>query len=477
MKASNAVNESHITRLGVKTKRWSAVRACVALAIAASTAFLLYHLFFASEHADAVRYQTASITHGPLNAIVSATGRLKASLQVKVGSQLSGQIAELFADFNDRVTADQPIAQLDSRSYEARVQEAAAALKLAEARVLLKASAIKEAEANLSRALARHKSVAERITGHAAREDEAQRVMSRTEQLRSRGTSSQAMLDRAMTELQSSTATVRSELSQLAAEQATIQAAEALLTSAQAELDEANATVLLQKARFKLAEIDLSRTTIRSPVDGVIIGRNVDRGQTVATNLEAPTLFEIAQDLEVMEVHLRVDEADIGQVEIGQRVAFSVDSFPGRRYEGWVKQLRKASEVVDNVVAYTVIVGTRNDDGRLLPGMTANAQLFVMERTNAVRLPDAALRFRPAGDTSTQERLAGRPSAVAGPRDARVWVLDEGGAPKAVEIKVGAGDKASSELIAGALTSGDKVIVGMSRAPKRARLLGLRFGF
>lgn len=429
------------------------------------------------------RYITAPITRGDLRFTISATGSLKARLQVKVGSQVSGQISQLHVDFNDRVKRGQPIAQLDARSHEAKVSEEKAALNLAEAQVAVKRSAVAEAEAKLKRAQAQLQVVKERLSGLQARQAEAERVAVRAERLRDSGTYSQAVVDKAFTEMHSSEATLRSEQMQIEVEAAGILAAQALVMRSKGDLQDAIANVELRKARLSLAEIELSRTTIVSPIDGHIIGRNVDTGQTVATSLEAPTLFEIVKDLARMEVHLRVDEADIGQVAEGQRVEFKVDAHPGRQFKGIVEELRKAPEVVDNVVTYTVVVSAANDDYLLLPGMTATAKIIVMERTDTLRIPDAALRFRLDIQESPQKGSAANTqwpttsSSHEGIFKAQVWTLSQLGAATPLNVQIGQSDKSYSELLSVSLKPGDRVIVGRVPQPKRKGIFGLRFGF
>ncbi len=460
-----------------------AVATLAVLGLLIGGSFAIQRLAASQRDSPETVYITAPISRGSLNATVTATGKLKAVVQVKVGSQLSGQIVQLHVDFNDRVKIGQPIAQLDARSYRAKVREAAAAVRLAEAKVALKQAAIAEAEANLKRAQALLEVVRERVAGFQARKAEAQRVVQRSERLRQSPAFSQATFEKALTEMQAMRATWRAEQNQLSFESAGISASEALLLSARAELDDAMASVELRQARLSQAEIELSRTTIVSPIDGHVIGRNVDTGQTVATNLEAPTLFEIAHDLSHMEVHLRVDEADIGQVGLGQRVSFTVDAYSGRPFEGVVKQLRKAPEVVEHVVTYTVVVSASNLDYRLLPGMTANAQIFTMERHDVIRVPDAALRFRPHGETSISSAQADKKTGTGlvqsreGARDAKVWIVGRSGDLTAVSVQVGTSDKRARELVSGPLKPGDRVIVGMVPNSKRRTMFGLRFGF
>lgn len=392
-----------------------------------------------------VRYVTAEVTRGSLVATVTATGRVKAVLEVKVGSQLSGQIAELFVDFNDTVTAGQRLAQLDARTYEARMREAMANLQVTQANVLLRKAAITVA--------------GEQIASAEAHFEEAERKFKRTEALRRNNTVSQAAVDEARAEYQAAGAALRGERAQLGV--------------VQAELKDAEASVVRQQALLTQAEIELSRTLITAPIDGVIVGRGIEEGQTVAASLEAPTLFEIAQDLTDMEVHVRVDEADIGQVKTGQPISFSVDAYPNREFSGSVVQIRKSPTLRNNVVTYTVVVSAANPDLLLLPGMTATVQLIVLEAADVVRIPNAALRFRPpvAVPLPPADDEPGAPG-----RAAIVWVPGLLGDPTPTAVRVGGNDGSATELLSGPLEPGEEVVVGMTRPLDRPSVFGIRLG-
>jgi len=233
----------------------------------------------------------------------------------------------------------------------------------------------------------------------------------------------------------------------------------------------ARASIPQREALLELAEIELQRTVIRAPIDGIVIRRNVSEGQTVAASLEAPTLFTIAQDLTEMELHARIDETDIGRVKVGQPAEFTVDAHPGRVFEGRVTQIRKAPEVVQNVVTYTVVIETRNDERRLLPGMTANIRVLVMESEPVLKLPLAALAFRP-GAIPAADDTGGGPG-----RGETVWTLDAGGEPRPVTVTTGARDRSHVALAAGPLAPGDRVITNEVTQQAGRSVLGLRIGF
>ena len=423
---------------------------CVLISGAVLIGFLLVGTPRAGDDFDSsIEYLTAEVTRGPLVAAVAATGRIKAVLEVKVGTQLSGQVAELHADFNDLVTAGQPLAQLDARSYEARMREAKANLDISRANVLLQQAAIVVAK--------------ERIASAEARSEESKRKFDRLESLRKNNTVSQAAVDEARAEYQAASATHRGEQAQFRIKEA--------------ELEDAVARVARDDALLAQVEIELSRTLITAPIDGVIVGRGVEEGQTVAASLQSPTLFEIAQDLSQMEVHVRVDEADIGQIQVAQPISFTVDAYPAQLFNGSVTEIRKSPAVVNNVVTYTVVVSAENPDLLLLPGMTATVRMVVLEVADAIRIPNAALRFRPPGiSRSKPGPLASQDGDAPAGRPAVVWVSSLLGDPAPMEIRIGASDGSATELLSGNLDEGDEVVVGTRRSADKPSLLDLRRG-
>jgi HlyD family secretion protein len=249
---------------------------------------------------------------------------------------------------------------------------------------------------------------------------------------------------------------------------------------AQAQLDAARANLRQKEAALAQAQIDLDRTLIRAPVDGVVVSRNVDVGQTVAASLQAPVLFTIAQDLSQMEVDTSVDEADVGRLRLGQRAAFTVDSFPTQTFSGEVNQIRKAPQIVQNVVTYTVVIHVGNPEQKLLPGMTANVRIIIDSKPSALKVPNAALRFRPPGVEAEgaggarpgpprAERgvpSAGRQGARGdGGAKGRVWVLGPDSKPRSLDLTLGVTDGTSTEILAGDLTEGMEILIGLRGGP------------
>jgi len=345
-------------------------------------------------NAVAENYQTSIVTRGPITQAVTATGTLNPVVNVQVGSQVSGNIAKLFADFNSQVKAGQVVAQIDPALFQATVTQAEGDLASAQA-------ALELAKLNATR----------------------------TEELFAKKTSSKADLDQAV-----------------------------------ANLHQAEANVKIKQGALDKAKADLDHCTITSPIDGVVISRSVDVGQTVAASLQAPVIFQIANDLTKMQIDANVAEADVGVLEVGQDVDFTVDAFPMRTFHGKVVQVRNAPITVQNVVTYDTVIGVSNPDLKLKPGMTANVSIIVAHKDNVLQIKNAALRYRPA--EATPGEIRSRSPAPAGTRgstgrerrtsERTVYVLSVG-RPQPVQIKTGISDGVVTEVIEG-LKEGDRVV-------------------
>ena len=355
---------------------------------------------------DNLRY--VSITRDNVAQNVTAAGTLEAVDTVEVSSQLSGQVAKLMADHNSRVRAGEPLAALDSATFE----------------VLLK-----EAEAALAVALAQQEEAKAAIEGAQAHYDDALRELQIKAALSKNGSVSQRDAERA---------------------QMTARALAADLSAAKAREQVRTAGVMAARASLERARLDLERSTIKSPIDGVVIRRSVELGQTLAASLQAPTLFTIARDLSDMRANAFVNEADIGAVRTGQRVFFGVDSYPGRAFEGRVLEIRKAARMVQNVVTYTVMISAPNPDGLLLPGMTADVRILVQERQDAMVVPNAALSFRPT-------RYDGNNPA---PGQGVIWLRTKSGHLAAATVSLGATGDSLTEIRSPDLKIGEQVAVG-----------------
>ena len=316
-----------------------------------------------------VKYRLAKVERGPLAAVVVASGTLNAVTTVQVGSQISGQVKEIYADFNTPVKKDQVIARIDPATFELRVNQARADLDAAEGAVAVAHSGVAAQQAELGRV---------KVTLV-----DAQRDVERKKQLVDKKFISAAELDKAQVVLD----TTREQL----------KAVEAQIKVSEAQVASARAAVKQRESLLRQAQVDLERTIIRAPVDGTVILRNVDAGQTVAASLQAPVLFTIARDLRDMQVEAAIDEADVGRLRVGMPTSFAVDAFPRRNFTGEIRQIRKSPQNVQNVVSYTVVISAANPDLALLPGMTANVRVAVESRASTLKVPNAALRFRPAG--------------------------------------------------------------------------------
>ncbi len=292
---------------------------------------------------DASAYRTAAVERGEIRTAISATGTLSATATVDVGTQVSGTLQSVDVDFNDKVTAGQVIARLDPSTLQARLEQASAALSSSRAGLAEAQATAKNAEADYSRKA--------ELVGR---------------QLIARTDADQALAAR---------------------------------DQARARIGSANAQIRQQQAAVSSAQLDLEKTVIRSPVDGVVLERAVEPGQTVAASLQTPVLFKIAGDLRKMEIVLAIDEADIGQVREGQMARFTVDAFPERNFTGRVQQVRLAATNTANVITYPVVVEVNNPDQSLLPGMTANAEIEITRKADVLSVPNAALRFRPADES------------------------------------------------------------------------------
>ena len=423
-------------------------------------------------------FRTVAVTRGPLTAAVSATGTLNAVITVQVGSQVSGQIKELFADFNSLVKKDQVIARIDPESFEATVNQRKAQVDAAQASVLNQEAVVEKTRADLENARAALAAAKANTAKTQVTVVDSRRTLGRNRDLRERGLIAQADEDTAQAAYDSAVAQQEAARAQEEAQGSAVRAAEAQLRVSEAMLQNSIAQVVQNKAALQQAQVDLDRTYIRAPVDGVVVGRNVDVGQTVAASLQAPTLFTIAQDLRNMQVDTNVDEADVGRVKVGQAVTFTVDSFPGRTFNGEVVQIRKAPLVVQNVVTYDVVVTAKNPDQRLLPGMTANVRIVIEQKENVLQVPNAALRFRPAGVEAPERERQARPTGPGGPGGGgrgggapggRVWIVGTDGKPAAVPLQLGIGDGTYTEVVKGDLKEGEQVIVGLALPGDRSQ--------
>ena len=354
-----------------------------AVAVLLAAAAGAWYWYGARASDDEVRYRLAKLERGPLSSVVVASGTLNAVTTVQVGSQISGQVKDIYADFNTTVKKDQVIARIDPSTFDLRVGQARADLDAGKSAV----------------AVAR--------AGHSAQQSEVARVkvaladalrdLDRKKMLVDKKFISPSELDKARTVFDST--------------QEQLHGAESQIRVAEAQIQSAAAAVKQRESLLKQAQVDLERTVIRAPVDGTVILRNVDAGQTVAASLQAPVLFTIAQDLRDMQVEAAIDEADVGRLRVAMAASFAVDAFPRRSFSGDIRQIRKSPVNVQNVVSYTVVISAANPDLALLPGMTANVRIAVESRPSALKVPNASLRWRPAGSEAKPAAAAEAPQA------------------------------------------------------------------
>jgi HlyD family secretion protein len=409
--------------LGIGKPRPSAVRRVLRRVVLVSVALAVGaggYLFWAGEKSGTnITYVTEQATRSDLKVLVTATGSVEPTNQVDVSSELSGTVREVFVDYNDAVSKGQVLAELDTDKLKATVDSSKAQLAAARARV-------KDAEATLDQ--------------------------SRLEFERKR-----ALVERSVVSAQD------------------LEIAKADFDRAQASVDSAKADVAVAAAEVKLDETNLSKAKILSPVSGIVLQRDVEPGMTVASSLQAPTLFTLAEDLTKMQVEVDVDEADVGQVKEGQSASFTVDAYPNHVFPAIIRKLRFGSETVQNVVTYKAVLETENPDLLLRPGMTATAEIVVQDLSGVVTVPNESLRFTPpvqeeaSSGNLLQALMPGRPrlrpasKRTTGGAQRTIWILEDG-QPKAVDVMVGPSDGRRTQIVEGDLAPGQSVIVDTTTA-------------
>ncbi|MBI5419386.1 MAG: efflux RND transporter periplasmic adaptor subunit [Deltaproteobacteria bacterium] len=366
---------------------------------------------YKSKNSKASPFRTAPVERGDITQAVSATGSLNAVTTVQVGSQVSGTIRKIFVDFNSLVKKGQPIAQIDTSLFEASVVQARGGLETA--------------KANLEKA---------KVTAA-----NSERTLRRNKELLKDGFVAQADVDNA---------------------QADYDSAASQVLAAKAQVEQAKGTL-------SVAETNLGYTTIHSPVNGTVVSRNVDVGQTVAASFQTPTLFTIAQDLTRMQIDTNVDEADIGRTKVGQEAMFTVDAYPEKTFGGKVIQIRNSPIVSQNVVTYDVVVKVNNKDLVLKPGMTANVSILTQTVRDVLKVPNAALRYRPSDERKGEGKAEGRPEGKKVPSGARVYFLGKEGRTQAVPVKLGISDGTFTHLLEGNLKEGDRLVTEEVRANRK----------
>lgn len=406
---------------GNVTPRYFMKKVIVSSAAVAVAAALAGGIYFYSKKPAEVVYKTAKVERGDIVSTVAATGNLAAVVTVQVGTQVSGTISRLFVDFNSPVKKGQVIAQIDPALFIAQVEQSKGNYVNAQA-------TLQKAKADLT---------------------DARRNLERYRQLIKDGIVAQSDFDTAENRYEQAVATVSA----------------------------AEGSVVQTRGAYSQAQTNLKYSTIKSPVDGIVVSRNVDVGQTVAASFQTPTLFTIAQDLTKMEIDTSVDEADISRIRVGQPVSFTVDSYPESRFTGRVSQIRNAPVVTQNVVTYVVVVSVDNKELKLKPGMTANVTIETDRKENVLKIPAAALRFRPKGAPVAKEKGAGAEpqKAKKGPGQ-QVYILNAEKKPVAVPIRTGVSNDGQVELVEGSLRENDEVIVEQVSSQKKTGGMGPPMG-
>jgi HlyD family secretion protein len=415
--------------------------------------------WFAAQRSQQPRYVTAPIKAEEIVKSVMATGTMVPALNVEVGSVLSGQVSKLLVDFNEHVRKGQVLAELDDRTYSLAADASRAALEGAKFEIRSQEARLKRAILDLWQTEHQLPVFTARVDVAKVALDTAERDFKRKQWLQEREVAAVADVQNMQSRRDAANAALQEAMANLSNQNGLISAAKADVERARADLSAAEAMALKLGAQWQSASVDLERTKIRSPVDGVIVGRNITEGQTLATGLEAKTLFIIAGDLGNMEINARIDESDIAGIKDGQDATFTVDAFPGRTFSAKVKQIRMAPQVLSNVVTYTVVLKTPNPDGTLLPGMTVLANIVTDRSQGAMTVPMAALRYRPRTVVASRD-----PNLKASDS---VWVLRNG---KAVPVSVvkGAEDGRNVAVSSDRLQPNDVVILSDRDADKEA---------
>ncbi len=416
----------HTSGRGKRLKRWFAVALLVIVGV--STVMIIW--WRVADKSNTTQYKTQEVQRGDLSVIVTATGTLQPTNEVDVGSELSGIIKSVEVDYNDRVKVNQILARLDTSKLEAQVTQSKAGLESAKAKVLQAQATVRETRSKLT---------------------QLQRVW----ELSNKKVPSQSELD----------------------------AAEAAFDRAKADKASAKAAVSQAQATLEANETDLSKAVIRSPINGIVLTRSAEPGQTVAASFQAPVLFTLAEDLTQMELHVDVDEADVGQVKEGQKATFSVDAYPNRAFQARITQTRYGSKTVEGVVTYETVLKVDNSDLSLRPGMTATADITVKKVADAILVPNAALRFTPPvrNDVKNEKRPDGgtvmgklmprpprpqktssnrRPNTADATTNRRVWTLSDGHLVP-IPVKTGATDGIMTEILEGDIAPGMELVVAV----------------
>lgn len=436
--------------------KWLKWAVAVSMALTLAVGGLLWRAHLQNK----ITYETVPVERGPIQATVTATGTLNAVVDVLVSSQVSGNIKALYADWNSKVTKGQLVALIDPEIFQSQVDQAAATLRAAHGATVSAQAQLEKSKTDLSTTIANEKSaeailakdVANEVNAKGQWERDTQANLVAEKEIQAQIVSQQDV-DTAKANYDASQAQVAADQAQINAAKQTIQSAQSSVLVAQSQAATAQAQEREMQAALQQAQTNLDHTRIVAPVDGTVIARRMDVGQTVASTLNPPTIFEIAQDLTKMQVDTNVDESDVGNVVKGEKATFLVDSYSGTTFHGIVADVRRAPIVTQNVVTYDVVITVDNSDLKLFPGMTANVTILAAKLDDTLKVPNSVLRFRPSAAVLRQNSL---PAVQANKQ--QVYVL-AGGKLTAVQVKFGLSDGRYTAVSSSQLQPGAQVVV------------------
>jgi HlyD family secretion protein len=412
-------------------------------------------------HASTARqYRTEAVQRGRIQSTVSVTGTVSALLTVQVGSQVSGIVTALHADFNSQVHKDELLAEIDPLPFQERVNQAQAALDSAKAAVVAAKATVQKSETDIRTAQATAESQKALVVQALAGEREAKIVADRQQKLAANSIVSDDQFQSAKATYDVAVADREASDAQQHVAETTIDEMKEAREAAVVQVTNAEAQVRQAQGALDSARLDLEHTLILSPIDGIVISRQVDAGQTVAASFAAPNLFQIAQDLTKMQVDADIDESEVAKVHVGQVAQFAVDAMPTRMFDAVVRQVRESATNVQNVITYDAVMDVPNPDLVLLPGMTANIRIPVQVRENVLRVSNSALRYKPVDDKAGPVVKPPPQSQQKGPQAQQsVYVLNSARIPEPRKIQVGLSDGLYTEVLSGDLREGEAVVL------------------
>lgn len=428
----------------------------VAFILAGGAAIALVY-FNGGTSRDLFEVVTVPVERGVLRETVTATGQVDSLTAVEVGSQVSGRITKVHVSYNDTVVKGQALAQIDRQSFEARLKEAEADIEVGLAVVDVQQAIVDKTSVEIEVAKLEQQVFLARVDEAQAVLAVAQSKLARKKQLQTNGTVAVADVEDDESLVLTAEARLKEAKALLATNKLRISVTRSDLVRAKAELNGALASIPQRRAALEAAEVELARSTIRSPTNGVIIDRNIEEGQTVAAALEAPRLFTIAGGLDQMVVNVNVDETDIGKIDVGQSAQFLVDAYPDRAFKASVKEVRKSPTVFQNVVTYTVVLKTTNTDQLLLPGMTALVEITIQESEPGLKVLSHAIGFQPSTVTPVESVKDG----------ALVWKVAPDGALEPIDVELGQRDASHQIVYSEHLQEGDQIATGEVKASKK----------